>query len=97
MLPANPTIVGIDERTALVIDPLQATGQVMGGPGNVTIVRAGRERSFPTGQTFDLGELGPFGQLSDPGVNIPTEVWNRVPDCSDRSSTARKRGAGTVQ
>jgi hypothetical protein len=77
LLPTQPTIVGIDERTALVIDPTEAKGQVMGN-GMVTIIRDGRERCFVTGQAFDLDELGPFCQLSDPGSGIPPEVWARV-------------------
>ena len=48
------------------------------GKGKVIVVRDGREKSFPSEQTFDLGELGPFCQLSDPRVSIPCEVWDRV-------------------
>jgi hypothetical protein len=77
LLPTQPTIVGIDERTALVIDPTEARGLVMGN-GQVTIVRDSRERCFATGQTFDLDELGPFCQLSDPRSGIPTELWDRI-------------------
>ena len=77
LLPAVPTIVGIDERTALIIDPHAATWWVM-GKGKVTVVRDGREESYPREQTFDLDELGPFSQLSDPKINIPDEVWDRV-------------------
>jgi peptidase E len=77
LLPRHQTIVGLDEHTALGIDPGQTTCRVM-GKGKATIVRDGAERSFPTGQIFDLGELGPFGQLCYPGAGIPPEVWDRV-------------------
>lgn len=77
LLPTVPTIVGIDERTALIIDPHESTGRVM-GPGQVTVVRDGREKNFPSEQTFDMAELGPFCRLTDPGVDIPAEVWDRV-------------------
>jgi hypothetical protein len=77
LLPPESTVVGIDEHTALVIDPAGATGRVM-GKGNVTITQDGRESVFLNRQTFDLVELGPFSQLSDPRVNIANEVWDRA-------------------
>jgi hypothetical protein len=74
MLPTDLTIVGIDERTALVVEPSAETCQVMGN-GNVTLVLGGQEKVFPTGQTFDIRELGPFHRLSDLGTGIPCQVW----------------------
>jgi hypothetical protein len=77
MLPGDLTIVGIDERTALVVEPSAETCQVMGN-GNVTLVRGGREKVFLTGQTFDVCELGPFHCPSDLRMGIPYQVWDWV-------------------
>ncbi len=77
MLPAEPTIVGIDERTALIIDLTAGVAQIM-GIGNVTVVRDGQEEVFATGQLFDLCELGLFQHLPDPLTGIPFQVWDWV-------------------
>ncbi len=76
MLPKDVTIVGIDEHTALVVDPQAETCRVM-GVGNVRIVRGDQEKQFPNGQTFSVHELGSF-YLPAPQTGIPAEVWQRV-------------------
>jgi cyanophycinase-like exopeptidase len=53
------TVVGIDEHTALVVDPAAGTCQVM-GTGGVTVLRQGYEERFPGGQSFHAGLMGPF-------------------------------------
>jgi hypothetical protein len=77
MLPAEPTIVGIDERTALIIDLATGVAQIM-GIGNVTVVRDGQGEVFASGQVFDLCELGSFQHLPDPLAGIPSQVWDWV-------------------
>jgi len=77
MLPADLTIVGIDEHTALVVEPSADTCHVMGN-GNVTLVQCGQEKVFLTGQTFDIRELGPYHSPSDLRTGIPYQVWDRV-------------------
>ncbi len=76
MLPAGMTVVGIDEHTALVVDLEAETCRVMGRDG-VTLLRGGEEERFTRGQTFPLGELGPF-QQPEPEAGIPPEVWKKV-------------------
>ena len=75
-LPADSTVVGIDEHTALVIDVAAATCRVM-GRGGVTLLRSGVTRRYSTGQTFTLAELGDF-QLPPPQTDIPDAVWQAV-------------------
>lgn len=70
------TLVGIDEKTALVLDLAHGAARVM-GVGGVTLLRAGREDLFPHGSTFPLSELGPF-TLPAPGAGIPLDVWQTV-------------------
>ena len=76
LLPAEVTVVGIDEHTALVVDLEAETCRVM-GRGGVTLLRGGGEERFARGQTFPIGELGPF-QRPEPQSGIPLEVWRRV-------------------
>jgi hypothetical protein len=76
MLPTDTSVVGIDERTALVLDLEAEACQVL-GPGSVTVVRDGNEQCFESKVTFPLSELGPFRQ---PGLEsgLPTKVWEEV-------------------
>jgi len=76
LLPAQMTVVGIDEHTALVFDLTAATCQVMGA-GGVTVIRSGQEYGLGSGETFSLKELGPF-QRPDSGAGIPLAVWEQV-------------------
>ncbi len=70
------TVVGIDENTALIVDPAAAQCRVM-GPGGVTIVRGGSEKHFPNGDTFATGELGDF-RLPEGDAHICDDVWQRT-------------------
>ncbi|MFN8465347.1 MAG: hypothetical protein U0X20_07345 [Caldilineaceae bacterium] len=66
------TIVGIDENTALVIDPQQGMCSVV-GTGTVTVLRAGATTVCAAGERFAVKELGDFlpGGIGD----IDGEVW----------------------
>lgn len=57
LLPADTTIVGIDEHTALVIDVADESCQVM-GQGRVTVLRDGETQRFESGSTFESSVLG---------------------------------------
>lgn len=57
LLPAQATIVGIDEHTALVIDLVQRECWVR-GRGNVTLLRGSESQVFATGSSFSLEQLG---------------------------------------
>jgi hypothetical protein len=76
LLPSQPTVVGIDEHTALVMDLGAETCRVM-GRGGVTLLREGEEQCFPRGETFAITELGPF-QMPEAETGILPEVWERV-------------------
>lgn len=56
LLPAEAEVVGIDEYTALVIDPVARTGDVY-GVGNVTLRQNGHQRTFGKGQQFTIGSV----------------------------------------
>lgn len=81
MLPATTqgaphTIVGIEENTALILDPVAASCRVM-GQGGVIIIRNGHETAFASDTTFDVHELGSF-HLPDVSTTIPDEIGGRV-------------------
>ncbi len=93
-LPADTTVVGIDEHTALVMDLEAARCQVL-GRGGVSIWRAGEERRYETGQTGHLAEWGPF-RVPAPGTGVPPEVWSRAQVTPAHSSPAPPSGILTL-
>jgi hypothetical protein len=72
-LPEEVTVLGIDEHTALVLELDAALASVV-GVGKVTVVRCGREESYPDGARIMLSELGPF-RMPAPGEGIPAGAW----------------------
>lgn len=80
MLPATVgkdfTIVGVDENTALVIEPAQGKCSVQ-GPGGVTVIRAGQTQRFAGDATFAATELGPFRPVAD-HADLPADVWKKT-------------------
>ncbi len=76
LLPANVTVVGIDEHTALVVDLSHKCCRVM-GQGGVTLLHQGEERTFSSGESFALAELGALRE-SKPEEDIRPEVWQLV-------------------
>ncbi len=83
------TIVGIDENTALVIDPQQGMCSVV-GTGTVTIVCAGLVKVYAAGERFAADELGDF-QLPAAIDDIDGEVWLAV--LQGRQDGAARRAA----
>lgn len=72
MLPPSVTIVGIDEHTALLLDPAAGSCRVM-GRGGVSVLRGSGERRFEHGHGFPLGDLGPAHQPLDQ-IELPAAV-----------------------
>ncbi len=73
LLPPGPTVVGIDEHTALVVD-LEISGCRVMGRGGITLLRSGGETRYSAGRTFSIGELGPF-RLPAPEEGISGDAW----------------------
>jgi len=76
LLPSALTVVGIDERTALIVDLAEETCRVL-GIGGVTVVKGSHEQYFGHSETFAVGQLGPF-RYPEPVAGIPPEVWAEV-------------------
>ena len=79
LLPADATIVGIDEHTALCLDV--AADEICGiiGRGGVTIIRDGQQSRFVSGESFPFAALGDI-RLPDKSVGIPDIVWKMIED-----------------
>ncbi len=72
LLPADQTVVGIDENTGLLLDLAEGHCEVV-GVGGVTVLRRGEVRYFT--RSFLLEELGRV-RLPAPGEGIPPAVWD---------------------
>jgi len=72
LLPANVTVVGLDEHTTLILDPARAAAEVL-GRGGVTILRDDAETRVTTGEGFPLSALGPF-HPADPTLDVPADI-----------------------
>ena len=71
LLPASTAVLGIDEHTALVIDFQQCRASVQ-GKGGITIGSDAAEKTYSTGDSFALTELGPY--------HLPPLSPPRLPD-----------------
>jgi hypothetical protein len=76
-LPAENTIIGLDEHTGIIIDFDRGECEI-NGVSSVSIVRAGEPRIHPAGARLPLHELGDFKLPQPPEAGIPPEVWERV-------------------
>jgi hypothetical protein len=76
MLPPRQKVVGIDEHTALILNPLTAECYVL-GIGGVTLVAGDEYTVYKSGETFPISVLGSF-QLPDPQTIVPPDVWETV-------------------
>ncbi len=93
MLPgglAANTIVGIDENTALVVDPANRSWQVM-GPGHVTLQDHRGTAVYPTGVIRPLSDFGSFALPTPVKSGIAPAVWQAVLD--GRRAAAAVRAA----
>jgi hypothetical protein len=81
MLPPGALVVGIDEHTALILEPALEQFQVIGN-GGVTLLNQQGERRFEPGSSHSMNELGGYQHPGRP--KIPREVWAQI-------ETAQKR------
>lgn len=81
LLPPDQTVVGIDEHTALVLDPEGGRCHAM-GVGGVTILHGREEIHFASGQDFPIDVLGQL-RMPDRLEGVPAEVWSAVADARD--------------
>jgi hypothetical protein len=79
MLPGGTdehTLVGIDEKTAISIEPQHCSATVLGA-GQATLLRRGEPLVFDAGQSFAMDLLGPV-HLPAPSAGIDEAIWRGV-------------------
>jgi len=89
-LSADTLILGVDEYTALLIDPATREGEVF-GVGQVTLRRNGQQITYNRGQRFSLLQTLDAGAPSVP-VNVPIDSQPGS-DASDAQDIADLRAA----
>lgn len=72
-LPAEVTVIGLDEHTALILDFENRQG-VVKGVGGLTVRKQQTEQRFNPNTAFPLNELGPL-HIPAPHTNIPADIW----------------------
>jgi hypothetical protein len=76
-LPAQNTIIGLDEHTGLIMDFENGVCRVS-GVSSISVVRECDPEIYATGSQFTLSELGDFS-LPDPiESGLPSSVWEMV-------------------
>jgi cyanophycinase-like exopeptidase len=78
LLPASVIVVGIDEHTALIVEPATGNGRVE-GRGGVTVEHLGRTLRYRRGNTFALSLLG-AGDWSALARDLPPGLRQRARD-----------------
>ena len=76
MLPPGLTIVGIDEHTALAMDPHSENCHVM-GKGSVTVLKGAKARVYESERSFPISGLGAF-RRPKLWQGLPPSVWSHV-------------------
>ena len=87
LLPADMTVLGIDENTGVVIEPVTGKCSLV-GQGGATLLRDGEEQIFERDSHFPVTALGAW-RLPRPEEDIPAEVWERA-----RAAQAAEEQAG---
>jgi hypothetical protein len=83
MLPESAIVVGIDERTGLIIDLEKEICRLV-GDGGVTVIKEGIEKFFPKLETIPIYELGNY-RKPPPENGFRFEVWERALKSKQRS------------
>lgn len=76
MLPEVPAILGIEENSGVVIDPISGECTVV-GVGDAIIRREGRDTRYDSSSTFSVDQLGEW-RLPQETEGIPAGVWERA-------------------
>jgi hypothetical protein len=76
-LPADQTILGLDEHTGIILDFARNRCQVV-GVSSVSLVRECDPKIYPAGSTFPLSEIGSFTEPDNPSIGISPAAWELV-------------------
>jgi hypothetical protein len=84
LLPLPATIVGIDEHTALIVEPAAGTGRAV-GRGGVTLDRCGQTQRYERGDAFALRLLG-AGDWAAVARDVPPGLHQRARDLQQQQT-----------
>ena len=76
LLEQDITLIGIDEHTALILDPCSGKAEVLGG-GAVHVLRNKSAKEFYKGAQFDIGEIGEI-HIPPPDAGIDPNIFKRA-------------------
>jgi hypothetical protein len=76
-LPADQTIIGLDEHTGIIMDFEKGECQVA-GVSSVSLVRACDPMIYPAGTTFPLSNIGPLALTGELSSGISPAVWDML-------------------
>jgi hypothetical protein len=88
LLPPGNTVVGIDEKTGLLLDLEAGICQVLGKDG-VTVIREGKEETFREGKSFSLQVLGDFRFPEVDAAGVPASLWRAIDEAAEIKPSAR--------
>lgn len=77
MLPADHTLVGLDEHTGLILD-FEKNECTVSGVSSVSLVRECDPEIFPAGKVFALSELGEFKIPASAEQGISSAAWDLI-------------------
>lgn len=89
MLPAETTILGIDDHTSVVLDFSLGKCLVLGN-GSAHLLQNGTQVDYENGETFPLAALG-VEALPNPGPEIDADVWQMVLDAEEQAAHAARQ------
>lgn len=95
MLPPDQTVLGLDEHTSLVIDPVSEECTVMGN-GRVVILCGEKRQEFDSGQTFAVTELGSW-QMPEPQAGVSPEVWQAAVEAQAELKTTPEPATAVLE
>ncbi len=85
-LPADQTILGLDEHTGIIMDFAKSTCQVV-GVSSVSLVRACDPKIYPSGTTFPLAEIGTVLEPSNPSTGIAEAAWELAANAPENETS----------
>jgi hypothetical protein len=88
-LPADHTVLGLDEHTGVIMDFERRECQVM-GVSSVSLVRACSPVIHPAGSVFPLHEIGPLLLPSQPSEGISVAAWDMVTSVPEQEAQAEE-------
>ena len=82
-IPADHTVLGLDEHTGLILDIENAEARVM-GVSSVTVLQGGHASIHPAGQVIPLAQVAHLGMPADPAEGIPQAVWRMAQEHAEQ-------------